>query len=185
MSIRPDPFRIAVARYEKMIRLGILDENDKVELIRGELVAKMSIGTRHAASVRRLNQLLTLRTQATAQVGVQDPIELADSMPEPDVTLLAPRADFYANRRPTPADVLLLIEVADSSLDYDRNVKGPLYAENGVAEYWIVNLIDDCLEVHRQPRPDGTFADVRVLRPGDTADVVALPGVTVAVADIL
>ena len=74
--------------------------------------------------------------------------------------------------------------MADSSLDYDREVKGPLYAENGVVEYWLANLIDRCLEVHRQPRPDGTYADVRTFRPGDTADIVALPGVTVAVSEI-
>jgi Uma2 family endonuclease len=168
-----------------MIQVGILDENDRVELIRGQLVAKMSIGDEHAACVKRLNRQFANSAGARAIVGVQDPVRLTDSVPEPDISLLQPRADFYASGAPTPADVLLVVEVADSSLDYDRGVKGPLYAENGIAEYWIANLEDRCLEVHRQPRSDGTYADVRTLRPGDTADIVALPGVSVAVSDIL
>ena len=184
MTARRVPHRFTVPQYEKMIEVGILDENDRVELIRGELVAKMTIGIRHATSVRRLNHLLTDRTRGRAIVDVQNPVLLADSMPEPDVVLLAPRADFYAAVRPGPADALLVIEVADTSLEYDREVKRPLYAENGIVEYWIVNLEDDCLEVHRQPRPDGTYSDVRTLRPGDTADVAALPGVSVPIADL-
>jgi Uma2 family endonuclease len=168
-----------------MIEVGILDENDWVELIHGEIVAKMPIGTRHSASVRRLNLLFSDRARGRTLVSIQDPIRLTDSMPEPDVSLLVPRTDFYESVRPAPVDTQLVIEVADSSLEYDREVKRALYAENGIAEYWIVNLEDNCLEVHRQPRPDGTYADVRTLRPGDTADIAALPGVTVAVSDIL
>lgn len=185
MNARPAPFRLTVARYKKMIDVGILDENDKVELIRGELVVKVPIGNPHAGCVNRLNRGLILGVGDRAIVGIQNPVQLADSVPEPDVSVLAPRADDYAAKTPTPPDAFLIVEVADSSLDYDRNVKGPLYAENGIPEYWIANLIDRCLEVHRQPRPDGTYADVRTLRPGDTADVAALPGVTVAVGDIL
>src|SRR5262249_3912571 len=97
----------------------------------------------------------------------------------------APRSDFYASSPPIPPDILLIIEVADTTLDDDRGIKGPLYAENGIAEYWIANIQDRCLEVHRRPQADGTYADVRTLRPADTADVAALPGVTVAVAEIL
>jgi Uma2 family endonuclease len=185
MTARRAPHRITVGQYEKMVEFGILGEDDRVELIRGELVAKMSIGPQHAASVKRLNQLLTGLTLGRAIVGVQDPVRLADSEPEPDISLVLPRADFYASAPPGPADVLLIAEVADTSLDDDREVTGPLYAENGITEYWIVNLPGRCLEVYRQPRPDGTYADVRTLRPGDSADIVALPGVTVTVADIL
>jgi Uma2 family endonuclease len=185
MTARLTPHRFSVPQYERMIAVGILNENDRVELIRGEIVAKMSIGDRHAAAVKRLNHLLTDRARGRAVIGIQDPIRLADSVPEPDVTLLVPRADFYASATPGPADLLLVIEVADASLDNDRQVKGPLYAENGVTEYWIVNLVDPSVEVHRRPQPDGTYADVRTLRAGDTADVAALSGVTVAVSDIL
>ena len=178
MISRPAPFRLTVPRYKKMIEVGILDENDKVELIRGELVAKMPIGNPHAACVNRLNRNLIRGVGAGRGRHPE---------PRPARGQYAGAGRFrpgLAGRRlrrdaPTPADVFLIIEVADSSLDYDRNIKGPLYAENGIAEYWIANLVDRCLEVHRRPRPDGTYADVRTFRPGDTADVAALPGVTV------
>lgn len=185
MTARRVPHRFTVQQYERMGAVGILNENDRVELIRGEIVAKMTIGDPHIACVNRLNRLLVRAVGDRAIVSIQNPIRLADSEPEPDVVLLAPRADDYSTDKAGPTDALLIVEVADSSFDYDREVKGPLYAENGIAEYWIANVVDRRLEVHRRPQPDGTYADVRTLRPGDTADVTALPGVTVAVADIL
>jgi Uma2 family endonuclease len=185
MSAKRPPYRITVAEYDRMVEHGILTKEHRVELIRGELVAKMPIGDPHAGCVKRLNKLLGNRLQDLAVLGVQDPVQLADSKPEPDVSILRPREDFYAQSTPRPADVYLLIEVADSTLDYDREVKAPLYAENGIAEYWIVNLEDKCFEVYRQPRADGTYADVRMLRVGDMADIAALPGVAIAVAEVL
>jgi Uma2 family endonuclease len=166
-----------------MIDVGILREDDRVELVRGEIVAKMPIGDRHIACVDTLNHLFVRATGDDVIVSIQNPVRLADSEPEPDVVLK--RANGGSRGKPRPADVLLLAEVADDSLEYDREVKAPLYAENGIAEYWIVNLVDRCLEVRRGPRPDGTFADVRTLQPGDRADVAALPGVTVSVADVV
>jgi Uma2 family endonuclease len=177
--------RFSVDDYEQMIERGILTENDRVELIRGEILDKMSIGDRHCACVKRLNQFLSMATAGRALVSVQDPIRLADSEPEPDVALLLPRADFYASGKPRPADVLLVVEVADTTLDFDREAKRPLYAEAGIAEYWIVNLNDDCLEVHRRPQPDGSYGDVQTLRRGQQADVAALPGLLLAVDDLL
>jgi Uma2 family endonuclease len=185
MTARLPPHRFTVPQYEKMIDVGILNEDDRVELIRGEIVAKMPIGDLHIACIDRLTRQMIRKVGDDAIVSIQNPIRLADSEPEPDLVLKRPRDDFYASGKPGAADVLLLIEVADSTLDRDRDVKRPLYAENGITEYWIVNLPDRCLEVYRQPRPDGTYADVRMLRPGDTADVAALPGVAVPVADIL
>lgn len=184
MTNRPR-HRFTVAQYERMIELGILKERDQIEFIRGEVVAKMPVGDPHIASVNRLNRLLVRGVGDRAIVSIQNPIRLADSEPEPDVALLRPRADFYASGKAGPADLLLVIEVADASLDDDRDVKRPLHAENGIAEYWIVNLVDGCLEVYRQPRPDGTYADARTLRPGDPADVAALPGVTIPVAQVI
>jgi Uma2 family endonuclease len=166
-----------------MIQIGILKEHDRVELIRGEIVAKMTIGDPHIICVDRLNKLLGRLVDDLAIVSLQNPVRLADSEPEPDVVLKRVKSAPYG--KPDPPDVLLIIEVADSSLDDDREVMRPLYAENGIVEYWIVNLIDRCLEVHRQPRPDGTYADVRTLRGGDSIDIAALPGLTIAVADIL
>jgi Uma2 family endonuclease len=171
--------------YHKMIRHGILTESHDVELIRGEIVPRMPKGELHFACVKRLTAIFADLVAKSAILSVQDPIVLADSEPEPDFALLVPRADFYASGKPRSGDAYLVIEVADTSLDYDREVKGPLYAENGIAEYWIVNLIDRCLEVHRQPQADGTYADVRKLRPGDTVVLALLPATSVAVGDII
>ena len=164
-----------------MIDQGILKEDARVELIRGEIVAKMPIGDAHVTCVNRLNRLLILAIGDQAIVSVQNPIRLADSEPEPDVVLNRP--GIYG--KPGPADILLVIEVADASLEDDREVKRPLYAENGIAEYWIVNLVDRCLEVHRQPRPDGSYADVQTLRTGETIEIAALPGVRIEVTELV
>ena len=177
--------RFSVTRYEQMIDSGILTENDPVELIRGEIVEKMPIGDEHVACVNRLNRIFLRRLGDTAIVSVQNPIRLADSEPEPDVALLLPQDDDYASGKPRAPDVCLVVEVADTTLDYDRDVKLHLYAENGVVEYWIVNLLDRCLEVYRQPQPDGTYGDVQTFRPPDQISVQSLPGSKFSVSDIL
>jgi Uma2 family endonuclease len=175
----------SVANYEEMIRLGVLTERDRVELIRGEIVPKMPIGPRHATFVKALNQLLTQRAAGRAITGIQDPIRLADSEPEPDVSLVRPPKERYLTGHPQPADILLIIEVAESSLDDDRNNMLPLYAESGIAEFWIANLRDNCLEVYRGPRPNGTYQETRVLQRGQSTDIAALPGLAVAVDELL
>ena len=177
--------RFSVAEYEQMIEHGILTENDRVELIHGEIIDKMAIGDAHAACVKRLNRLLGTTFGNRSLISVQDPICLIDSEPEPDLALLIPRGDFYLSGKPRPADILLVIEVSDSSLEYDRLVKLPMYAEAGIAEFWIVNLEDDCLEVYRQPTTSGVYNEILILRRGQNADVAALPGPKVAVDDIL
>ncbi len=185
MVMKRPSVRYTVAEYDEMIAKGILGEDDRVELIRGEIVPKMPIGESHIDCSDRLNRLLMQPTFHLATVSIQNPIHLADSEPEPDVVLkrLPDATSRYS--KPDPPDVFLIIEIADSSLNNDRNVKGPLYAENGIVEYWNVNLVDGCLEVHRQPRSDGAYADVRTLRAGDSVDVVALPGLKFDVADIV
>jgi Uma2 family endonuclease len=177
--------RFSVDEYEQMIEYGILTENAGVELIRGEIIEKMAIGDPHAACVKRMNRLMGLTFGSRSLISVQDPIRLIDSEPEPDVALLLPRDDFYFSGKPRPADILLVIEVSDSSLEYDRLVKLPMYAEAGIAEFWIVNLEDDCLEVYRQPTTGGVYNEILILRRGQNADVAALPGPKVAVDDIL
>ena len=166
-----------------MIDVGILKEDDRVELIRGEIVAKMPIGNSHVACVDRLTRLFVRATGDDVIVSIQNPARLADSEPEPDVVLKS--ANGGSQGKPGPADVFLLVEVADDSFEYDRDVKAPLYAENGIAEYWIVNLVDRCLEVYRDPQPNGTYSDLRSLRPGDRVDVAALAGLSVAVVDLI
>src|SRR5206468_3297312 len=133
------PYRFTVEEYHRMIDAGILHEDERVELIHGELVCSMPIGDRHAGCVNRLNRLFNQRCANSALVAVQNPVVLTDSEPQPDIAVLVPRADDYTTSKPRPPEVFLLIEVADSSFDDDHDVKGPLYARNAIPEYWIVN----------------------------------------------
>ncbi len=155
MSFILDRRLLNVAEYHKMAEVGILEEKG-IELIKGEIIKMSPIGTQHAACVKRLNQLLNQALDSSYIIGIQDPIQLGNlSEPEPDLTLLKPRDDFYQNQHPQAHDVLAIIEVADSSLAYDREIKGKLYAEAGIGEYYIVNLNTHTVEVYQAPYPDG------------------------------
>jgi Uma2 family endonuclease len=178
-------FRWSVDDYVKMIKHGILTENHNVELIRGEIVPKMPKGDLHTWCLRAMTRVFGRLTSELAVLSVQDPIYLTDSAPEPDVVLLAFRDDLYRNAKPRAADALLVVEIAESSLDYDREVKRRLYAENGVAEYWIANLIDRCVEIHRQPLADGTYSETRSVKPGETIALAMLPTISVQVEEII
>jgi Uma2 family endonuclease len=177
-------FRLSVDAYHRMIDAGVFDADDRVELIDGELRAMPPIKSDHAGKNKRLNRLLTLGAGDDALVAVQDPLTLQPrSEPEPDLMLLRPREDFYEGANPTPADTLLVIEIGDSSLRYDREVKVPLYAAHGVPEVWLVDLPHRRLEIYREPGPDGYRL---MLRP-DASEVITpalLPGLRIAVADI-
>lgn len=131
------PRRLFTAEeYHTMLRAGILTADDRVELIEGEVLRMSPIGSRHAGGVNRLNDFFVRKLEGRAIVGVQAPVHLSDlSEPQPDLALLRPREDFYSHSHPTPGDVLLLIEVAETSADFDRAVKAPLYARAGVPEY--------------------------------------------------
>ena len=140
--------RITVAEYHRMGEVGILGERDRVELIGGELVAMPPIGSYHTGTVNKLNHSLVHAVGERAIVAVQIPVRLDDvSEPEPDFALLKPRLDFYQDSPAQPADVLLLIEVADTSLSYGRAVKRALYARHAIPEFWIVDLIPSALEI--------------------------------------
>lgn len=175
----------SVDEYERMIDAGILTDEDHVELIRGEVVYLMAIGDPHMACVKRLNHFLGGAAAGKAISSVQDAIRLADSDPQPDFALAVPRADYYRSGKPRPADLYLVVEVADTSFDKDRDVKGPLYAENAIPEYWIFNLTDDTVHVFRGPQADGTWASSEQFTRGATLTIATLPGVSVAVNDIL
>jgi Uma2 family endonuclease len=179
------PHRLTVDQVEAALRSGVLTENDHCELIRGELIEKMTIGDAHTAAVRRLVRFFKRLDDESALLGVQDAIKLKDSRPEPDVTLLRPTSDCYESQTATPADIFLLIEVADNSLEFDRVVKRPLYAENGIQEYWIVNLIGDCIEVYRQTQANGTYADERIVRRGESIAPLAMPDLILPVDQVL
>jgi hypothetical protein len=174
-----------VDEYENLVRQGRITENDRCELIHGVITDKMGIGDLHAACVKRLNGLFSNGAAKRYIVSIQDPIQFTDSVPEPDCALLTYREDYYQHAKPRAADALLIVEVADSSLDFDRDVKGPMYSKAGIADFWIVNLIDDCIEVYRQPRANGTYVEPQIARRGESIVAVALPEIKVAVSDVL
>ena len=180
----PVRHRFDVDDYYRMAEAGILSRGDRVELIEGEIVDMAPIGSAHAGATDHLSKLVARAfADGLVHVRVQGPLRLdAYNEPEPDLLLLRPRADGYRASHPTAADVLLLVEVADSSLAYDRGAKLALYARHGVPEVWIVDLAGRAVEVCRQPRPQGygerqRFADGELtptLVPALTIDVVAL-----------
>lgn len=185
MSIEIARHRFTVEEYHLMASAGVFTEDDRVELIEGEVVEMTPIGSRHAACVDRLNQLLVERAGRQAIVRVQSPVRLsAHSEPQPDLALLRPRAGFYAAGHPTPEDILLLVEVAESSAEYDREVKPPLYARHGVGEVWLIDLARGLVEEHRVPSAVG-YGRTRRLRRGERLAVEALPQVAVAVEELL
>jgi Uma2 family endonuclease len=174
--------RFTVDDYERMAEAGILAEDDRVELIAGEIVEMSPIGGRHVGCVNVLADLLWDVVGREALISVQNPIRLsADGEPQPDIALLrrgAPRAV------PTPEDVLLVIEVADSSRDYDRTVKLPLYAAAGIEETWLVDLVAEVVERHTDPH-DGVYRRVASARRGESLSSTVLPAVVLAVDAIL
>jgi len=174
-----------VDEYRRMAEVGLLHEDSRVELIDGEIVQMSPIGRRHASRVGKLSNKLARELGDLAIVWPQNPIHLTDQAePEPDVTLLRPRPDFYDGKDPDAGDVLLVIEVADSSLDYDRRVKAPLYARHEIPDYWLVNLVDGHVAVYRDPAPDG-YRSVQLFHPGDVLRPLAFPNLVLAVEDIL
>lgn len=185
MSVTLTRHRFTVEEYNELIDFGVLGENDRVEFIRGEVIDKMPIGELHLFCVNQLNRILNRQVGEDAIVSVQNPIRLDDSEPEPDVALLKPRDDSYRSGKPTANDVLLVIEVADTSLEIDREIKHKLYAESGISEYWIVNLLDGCVEVYRRGTPTGDFQAAQVFGAGQTLSVVALPNCSVDVSQLL
>ena len=178
--------RFTVDEYHRMGEAGILNEDDRVELIRGDIVHMSPIGIRHAACVARLNALLMSRLGDRATLWPRNPLTIRpDSEPQPDIILLRYRADFYAGvGLPGPGDVALLVEIADTSLRYDRRTKGQLYAEAGVGEYWIVDLDGDAVEIYREPTGGAFRVTERVAR-GGTITPLAFPDTPLAVVDIL
>ena len=175
---------ITVAEYHRMGEVGILGERDHVELIEGELVAMAPIGSNHHGTINRLNHSLVHAVGDRAIVSVQGPVRLDDfSEPEPDFALLKPRGDFYQDSHAGPADVLLLIEVADTSLNYDRAVKRALYARHSIQELWIVGLAAGEIEVCRRPGPDGYAITMRIGLDG-VVEPELLPGVRIQAATL-
>jgi Uma2 family endonuclease len=168
-----------------MAEAGILREDDRVELIDGEIVEMAPIGDRHATAVDRTNDLFVPLFRDVALTRVQNPIRLGEHHePQPDFALVRRRPGLYASGHPAPEDIFLIVEVADTSVDYDRQVKVPLYARGGVPETWLVDLPQAILWVYREPTPDG-YRSIRMLRRGDRVAPAAFPDRELAVDSIL
>ena len=185
MAIERERLRFTRADYHRMAEHGIIKPDARVELIDGEIIRMSPIGRRHNAAVDRAARILDRNVGDDAIVRTQGSIALGDDgEPEPDLVLLRYQADFYADEQATAADVLLVVEVADSSEEYDREVKVPLYARHGIPETWVANLNRDQVVAYRDPTPSG-YATMRIYRRGESLSPLAFPELVVPVAAIL
>lgn len=176
---------ITADEYERMGEAGIFGHDAHLELLEGEIYEMSPIGSPHSACVTILHQLLTLKFANKLIVFSQNPIRLNDfSEPQPDLALVRWRADFYKSSHPTPADVLLVIEVADSTVESDRSYKMPLYAKAGIPEVWLVNLPDETIELYAKPT-DGAYQFSKSFRRGEEAQAHSVADLRVPVMDVL
>jgi len=176
--------RLTLADYHRLGEAGILNEDDRVELLEGQLVDMSPIGPRHALAVEALNDLLVRAVGGRAWLKPQNPIELDDgSEPQPDIALVRRPWQGYPTAHPRPGDVFLLVEVADSSLEVDRGAKLELYAKAGIPELWIVDLTTDGVFVYRNPSGD-RYRTVTRIEPSGVLEVEALPGVAIPAASL-
>lgn len=177
--------QFSVNEYLLLTDAGILHEDDRLELLEGRIVDMPLSGSSHASAVNRLLATLVNLFQSRAIVSVQNPVHLSDhSEPQPDLMLLRPRDDFYAERHPIPEDVLLLIEVAETSREYDQQVKIPLYAQSGIPEVWLINIPDQCVEVYRTLSGD-KYETILILRGQQTLSPQQFPDVRFTVTQLL
>jgi hypothetical protein len=186
MAVQLVTYRFRVKDYHRMAEAGIFHEDDRLELLEGEIVEMPPIGPGHASGVKRLmNSFLPLQVAGKAIISVQDPVHLGEySEPQPDLALLKPRPDFYAREHPGPEEVFLVVEVMETSASYDRAVKVPLYARFGLPETWLVDVEQGLIEVYRAPSPEG-YQQVRTLRQGERLSPQAFPELSVTVDELL
>ena len=183
--LAPAKHRISVMEYYRMAETGELDPDARVELIDGQIYDMSPIGPFHGGVTDFLSQVFFADAKGRWVTRVQNPTRLHNfSEPQPDLMLLKPLANFYRRRHPQPEDVFLLVEISDSSLDKDRNIKLPAYARAGIPEVWIVDLNEQTIEVYRQPSFAG-YAEKTILREGDKASPQSFPDVMVDAAELL
>jgi Uma2 family endonuclease len=174
-----------VTEYERMGETGVFPPEARLELIEGEIIEMSPIGSRHAACVERISGRLHEIAQRRFLVRTQNPIVTDDfSEPQPDISVLRFREDYYENAHPRPMDILLVIEVADTTITFDRRVKSSLYARAAIPEFLLFNLSDDQVEFFSRPE-SGTYQNTRVLKPGDRFESVVVPGLTLDIETIL
>ncbi len=187
-QVRP----LTITDYHRMIDTGIIHEGDKTELLSGQIFDMAAKGTRHTVATTRLIRELLMLIERQAIVRCQSPITLPNhSEPEPDIVIARLQDDEYLTSHPAPPDIILVIEVADSSLDFDRQVKAPLYAAAGIDEYWLINLVDNRLEIYRQPE-GSIYTNTQIVLPSlgtkpserDSINLPQFPDITLNIATI-
>ncbi len=177
--------RFTIDEYHQMAQAGILTDDDRVELVNGEIIEMSPISPNHAGAVNRISRLFNQKVDDTVIVSVQNPIQLNDySEPQPDIALLKLRDDFYVQDHPHPEDVFLVVEVAESSTVRDRIVKMPAYANALIAELWIVDLQQDLIEIYSDP-VNGAYQSIRQTHRGETLAPQSLPLIILKAEDIL
>lgn len=177
--------RFSVQDYYRMAETGVLKPDARVELLNGEIIDMSPIGPLHGGVTNYLNDVFSKASRGRWLTTVQNPVRLDEhSEPQPDLMLLKPAADYYRNRHPRPEDVLLLIEVSDATLKFDREAKLPAYGRAGIGEVWIVNLTDRTVEVYREPHFTG-YDSKSVLRTGEEAAPGVFPDLKINVEDLL
>ena len=177
--------RFTAAEFLRLVEIGVLAEGDRVELIQGDLIEMSPIYITHISTLNRLVWLLSNALGKQVILSVQNPVQLSeDNLPQPDVAIFRFQEEFYSEQHAKPEDILLIIEVADTSLRYDQRVKSKLYGTAGIADYWIVNLPERQIEVYREPRPNG-YRTVTTYAPGETLSPLAFPDVVLQVEQIM
>ena len=179
-TLRP----ITTDEYHQMIAAGIIHEGARIELILGQMFDMAAKGTRHTVATTELMGELLLILGKRAKIRCQEPITLPNhSEPEPDIAIANLRQDNYLDSHPSPIDLILVVEVADSSLDFDKTTKANLYAAAGIQEYWIVNLIDDRLEIYRQPN-SSIYTSIQILSAQGSIQIPQFPDLSIGLAAI-
>ena len=174
-----------VNEYERLYETGIFSPSERTELIEGEIFTMAPIGSRHAATVNLMARLFIQSLDGKAITSIQNSIPMNDlSEPQPDLVVLEYREDFYKHKKPKAANVIFIVEVSDSSLRFDRQVKGPLYARHGIPEYWVVDLIDEQIIVFREPSANG-YQQEKHYRKEDTVVPLHFPDFGVTVCDVV
>lgn len=177
--------KFTVEQYHQMMDSGILTEGDRVELLQGEIIEMSPIGRQHAACVDRLTELFVGELSAKAIVRVQNPIQLSDrSEPQPDFAILQRRPDFYADSHPQPQDIFALVEVSDTTVEFDRTVKVPLYAKDNIAEVWIIDLNAGIVQVYREPSAMG-YQQLQTFRRSQSATFQAFSDIQFGIDQLL
>lgn len=185
MTATTDLRSLSVQDYHRMVEAGILAADERVELIEGQLYTMAAQGTAHSAAVTRIDRMLSRRLAGRALLRFQDPVQLSDfSEPEPDVAVVQLDPLDYEDHHPTPREIFWLIEVADSTLRRDRDLKVPVYGRSGIAEYWILDVQERCLYVFRQPEHGG-YGMEQKLYGQDTVIPLAFPDCAIAVGELL